>query len=109
MHRRIRTLGELILLAALVCLAGCNRQQQAPPTGVPEVTVVTVQPERLTLSSELPGRTNALLVAEIRPQVSGIVLKRLFEAQRFLRLMSQGAFHVIGQAQHHRFRACFLH
>ncbi|MDD2238111.1 MAG: efflux RND transporter periplasmic adaptor subunit, partial [Kiritimatiellae bacterium] len=44
-----------------------------------EVTVVTVQPEVLQLTTELPGRTTAFMMAEIRPQVGGIIQKRLFE------------------------------
>jgi membrane fusion protein (multidrug efflux system) len=43
------------------------------------VAFVTVQPERLALTMELPGRTSAHLVAEIRPQVNGLIQKRLFE------------------------------
>lgn len=58
--------------------AGCNRQTEAPPPPPPEVAVVTVQPQRVLLTTELPGRTSAFLVAEIRPQVSGLILKRLF-------------------------------
>jgi membrane fusion protein (multidrug efflux system) len=51
----------------------------APPQmPAPEVSVVTVQPEKITLTTELPGRTAALRVAEIRPQVNGIIQKRLF-------------------------------
>jgi membrane fusion protein (multidrug efflux system) len=46
--------------------------------GTPEVAVVTVQPEKATLTSELPGRTSAYRVAEVRPQISGIIQKRLF-------------------------------
>lgn len=57
---------------------GCNRQTQAPPPPAPEVAVVTVQPQQVLLTTELPGRTAAYLVAEIRPQVSGLILKRLF-------------------------------
>lgn len=53
-----------------------GQQQQRPPV---EVLVQTIAPQVLTLSQELPGRTQAFRVAEIRPQVSGIVLKRLFE------------------------------
>lgn len=53
-------------------------QQQAamPPT---EVAVVTITPQNVVFSKDLPGRTSAFRVAEIRPQVSGIVVKRLFE------------------------------
>ncbi|MBV5330104.1 MAG: efflux RND transporter periplasmic adaptor subunit [Chlorobium sp.] len=44
----------------------------------PEVSVVTMKPELLVLTKELPGRTSAVRMAEIRPQVSGIVTKRFF-------------------------------
>jgi len=59
--------------------SGCNSHQ--PPSreqGTPEVAVVTVSPRRVVLSTELPGRTSAFLVAEIRPQVGGLIQKRLF-------------------------------
>jgi len=42
------------------------------------VSVVTIQPQKITLTSQLPGRTSAYRIAEIRPQVSGLILKRLF-------------------------------
>jgi len=59
---------------------GCNQgPPPRPPQGPPEVAVVTVSPQRVVLTTELPGRTSAFLVAEIRPQVSGIIQKRLFE------------------------------
>lgn len=58
---------------------GCDRKQQAaPPPMAPEVAVATVQTERVVLTTELPGRTSPYLVAEIRPQVNGLVQKRLF-------------------------------
>ncbi len=72
------SLVVLALLGGLV-LAGCGRSQQAPPAPVPEVATVTVQPQELVLTTELPGRTSAYLVAEIRPQVNGIIQKRLFK------------------------------
>jgi membrane fusion protein (multidrug efflux system) len=40
--------------------------------------LVTIQPQKITLTSQLPGRTSAYRIAEIRPQVSGLILKRLF-------------------------------
>ena len=45
---------------------------------MPEVTTVTVTPESVVLTTELPGRTVAFLMAEIRPQVNGLIQKRLF-------------------------------
>ncbi len=58
---------------------GCESQQQAPPPRpTPEVAVLTVQPRPIVLTTELPGRTSAYRIAEIRPQVSGLLQKRLF-------------------------------
>jgi len=69
--------AALVLAAAI--LAGCDRPQAAPPPPpAPEVTTVTLQPRPLVLTTELPGRTSGYLVAEIRPQVSGLIQKRLF-------------------------------
>ncbi|HNX69237.1 MAG TPA: efflux RND transporter periplasmic adaptor subunit [Candidatus Omnitrophota bacterium] len=58
-------------------VSGCKPRDAMPPQGA-EVAVVTLQTERLAITNELPGRTSAFLVAEIRPQVNGIVLKRFF-------------------------------
>ncbi|WP_454883213.1 efflux RND transporter periplasmic adaptor subunit [Sphingomonas oryzagri] len=59
-------------------LAGCRSQPpKAPPP--PEVGVVTVRSEPVTLSTELPGRISAEETSEVRPQVSGIIRQRLFE------------------------------
>ena len=44
----------------------------------PQVSVVTLKPQAVTLTRDLPGRVSAFLVAEVRPQVSGIVKQRLF-------------------------------
>lgn len=72
----VRT-ATLVLLAGV--LAGCNETTAAAPAPPPpEVSVVTVQPERLAVTTELPGRTAAYRVSEVRPQVTGIILKRLF-------------------------------
>ncbi|MDP0978069.1 biotin/lipoyl-binding protein, partial [Klebsiella pneumoniae] len=50
----------------------------APQAVTPTVTVLTVQPKSQVLTTELAGRTQAFMVAEIRPQVGGIVQQRLF-------------------------------
>ncbi|HUK11886.1 MAG TPA: efflux RND transporter periplasmic adaptor subunit [Thermoanaerobaculaceae bacterium] len=62
-----------------VLAAGCGRKQAAGPRGPVEVGVATLKAERYVLSTELPGRTSAYLVAEVRPQVSGIIQQRHFE------------------------------
>jgi membrane fusion protein (multidrug efflux system) len=70
-----------VVLTALLCgllLGGCDRRPQSAAPPVPEVAIVTLQPQELVLTTELPGRTYPHLVAEIRPQVNGIIQKRLF-------------------------------
>ena len=57
----------IALLAALV-LSSCDRRKQARPRPTPVVTTVTVQLQQVELTTELPGRTSAYLVAEIRPR-----------------------------------------
>jgi membrane fusion protein (multidrug efflux system) len=76
--KRIRV--ALLTMAITAALSGCGKGQQAPPQGpgAMPVTVVTLRAEPVTLVRELPGRTSAFLVAEVRPQVTGIVMARLF-------------------------------
>ena len=71
----------LCALALAASLAACSRQDAAPAAAAkaaPEVGVVTLQKQSQQLDATLPGRTRASLTAEVRPQVSGIVQKRLF-------------------------------
>ncbi|MDD3180950.1 MAG: efflux RND transporter periplasmic adaptor subunit [Opitutaceae bacterium] len=67
----------LLGLLVVVSAASCSRTQ-APPVSVPEVATVTVAPQSILLTTELPGRTSPYRIAEIRPQVSGLIQKRLF-------------------------------
>ena len=67
-----------IALATLT-LAGCKDDAAPPPQQAPSVGIVTLQAEPYTLTTELPGRTAAYRIAEVRPQVDGIIQKRLFE------------------------------
>lgn len=71
-------LTGLILLLGLLCLRCDRKPPPGPPSSAPEVATVTVSTEPVVLTTELPGRTSAFRVAEIRPQVSGILQKRLF-------------------------------
>ncbi|MBB5507189.1 membrane fusion protein (multidrug efflux system) [Paraburkholderia sp. JPY681] len=59
-------------------LAACGPKQSAPPPQTPEVGVVTLQPTTVPVVTELPGRTSAFLVAQVRARVDGIVLRREF-------------------------------
>jgi membrane fusion protein (multidrug efflux system) len=71
--------GPGLLFAGLL-LAGCGKPKSAgpPPGGPPEVGVMTVQPQRAAVTTELAGRISAYLVAEVRPQVGGIIEERRF-------------------------------
>ena len=76
-HHRLASVLLIVVLAG--ALTACNAPAE-PVASVPAVLVgvVTLQTESQTLSTELPGRTRAFMIAEIRPQISGIVQKRLF-------------------------------
>jgi membrane fusion protein (multidrug efflux system) len=68
-------------LAGLLALAACGKgPQKGGPfqAGPPEVAVTVMQPAPVVLTQELPGRTSPCLVAEVRPQVGGIIKKRNF-------------------------------
>lgn len=68
-----------LLLTAGLLLGGCGKKQAPKPQGgPPEVGVMTVQPQAVALTTELSGRTAPHLIAEVRPQVGGIIKKRLF-------------------------------
>ncbi|MGH8259625.1 MAG: efflux RND transporter periplasmic adaptor subunit, partial [Steroidobacteraceae bacterium] len=75
----IAALAAAALGCGTLLLAGCAREAPAHPAPrAVEVGVVTLHSRRLALTTELPGRTSASLIADVRPQVSGIVKSRLF-------------------------------
>ncbi len=69
----------ITITTIITMMTGCNRQDKAMPARIPEVSVITVHTESVSLSTELPGRTEAFKIADIRPQVSGLILKRAFK------------------------------
>ncbi|GAC1467005.1 MAG: efflux RND transporter periplasmic adaptor subunit [Desulfuromonadaceae bacterium] len=78
---RIKLITAVGVVAAGLSLNGCGKPQAAgaPRQNTPaEVGVVVVKPQRVAMTTELAGRTSAHLVAEVRPQVGGILRKRLF-------------------------------
>jgi len=78
MTNRLRN-RTIFPLAVLALLSACSSRSAGPPAPGPvEVGVVTITPTPLTLTRELPGRTSAFRVAEVRARVNGIVQKRLF-------------------------------
>jgi len=72
---RLVALSLALSVALVACKGGGEQQQQGGPG---QVTVVTLKTEAVTLTRELAGRATGYQVAEVRPQVSGIVAKRLF-------------------------------
>ncbi len=73
----------LLAISLSTLLSACKEEPAtaaAPPP--PKVGIVTLQAQAFTLTSELPGRTSAYRIAEVRPQVNGIILKRLFTEGR---------------------------
>jgi membrane fusion protein, multidrug efflux system len=71
--------GTICATALAVALGACsNAQTPAPAPQPPEVSVVTVHRTSVPVTTELPGRTSAFLVAQVRARVDGIVLKRNF-------------------------------
>jgi membrane fusion protein (multidrug efflux system) len=82
-YSRFVSVTSITLVAAV--LAACSGQKEGAQAGPPgggmppaEVGVVTLKAQTVTLTRELPGRTNPYLVAEVRPQATGIVKERLF-------------------------------
>lgn len=79
MNRGLTPLAAILMLSGAVVLSGCDdKSQQSAQKSAPEVGVVTLKAAPVNMTTELPGRTSAYRVAEVRPQVSGIILKRNF-------------------------------
>ncbi|ECZ5261389.1 multidrug efflux RND transporter periplasmic adaptor subunit AcrA [Salmonella enterica subsp. enterica serovar Weslaco] len=78
-NRGLTPLAVVLMLSGSLALTGCDdKQDQQGDQQMPEVGVVTLKTEPLQITTELPGRTVAYRIAEVRPQVSGIILKRNF-------------------------------
>ncbi|MEG0867005.1 MAG: efflux RND transporter periplasmic adaptor subunit [Hafnia sp.] len=78
-NRGLTPLAAVLMLSGSLLLTGCNDgNEQKGQQSAPEVGVVTLKAEPLNITTELPGRTSAYRIAEVRPQVGGIILKRNF-------------------------------
>src|SRR5580658_9152924 len=73
-----RFLAGLLLVALGMLSSGCANKT-APPAAKPAVSIVKLQARPVSLTTELPGRVSAYRLAEVRPQVNGVILKRLFK------------------------------
>lgn len=77
-YEKVRLFIAIIILIWGINVGGCSSRPPPPEPELPEVATLTVQSQREVLDSELPARTYAFLIAEVRPQVSGIIQKRFF-------------------------------
>ncbi|WP_294323937.1 efflux RND transporter periplasmic adaptor subunit [uncultured Sphingomonas sp.] len=84
MKNRMAPLALALILSACGG-GGDSQQQQGAPQGPPQVGFVTVQPQPVTLTTELPGRTAPYETSDVRPQVNGLILARLFQEGDYVR------------------------
>lgn len=80
-NRRLMPLAAVLMLSGGLALTGCDNKNEGQQQGgqqAPEVGIETLKTQPLNVITELPGRTNAFRIAEVRPQVSGIIQKRHF-------------------------------
>jgi len=78
-HDKIRrTVAPVCLGLAMLSATGCDREPARDLPKPPQVGVITVYPQPVVRTTELPGRTAAVMTFDVRPQASGIILKRLF-------------------------------
>ena len=78
---KVKLIAGMVVLAVGLISGGCGKSTEGAGQskgGAPEVAVVVMKEEPVAITTELPGRTSPYLVAEVRPQVNGIIQKRLF-------------------------------
>ncbi|KQN34802.1 hemolysin D [Sphingomonas sp. Leaf407] len=80
-----KSTAPLALALILSACGGGEQQPQQAPQGPPQVGFVTVRTEPVTLTTQLPGRTAAFETSEVRPQVNGLILARLFQEGDYVR------------------------
>jgi membrane fusion protein (multidrug efflux system) len=69
---------RISVLACALVVTACAQKSSPPAKGPPEVAVITLAQQPVSIVTELPGRTVPYRIAEVRPQVNGVILKRLF-------------------------------
>jgi membrane fusion protein (multidrug efflux system) len=78
-HYRSGLVAGLFVTGIALSLAGCKKDKPAPaPPPPPEVTVLAVHAGNVPLTVDLPGRTTAFLVSQVRARVDGLVQSRNF-------------------------------
>jgi RND family efflux transporter MFP subunit len=76
--RRAAGVAVRLAVLGLVLLTACEHKAPPPAPPPPKVSVVTVRAQAVPITTELPGRVAGYRYADVRPQVNGIILKRLF-------------------------------
>lgn len=74
-----------VILSAPLALAACGAADAEKPKPVPVVGVMIAKTQPVEITTELAGRTEAFEIAEVRPQVAGIVMARLFQEGSYVR------------------------
>jgi membrane fusion protein (multidrug efflux system) len=79
---KLASLPRTALFALIFAVTGCEEASKSgaggPPQAPVQVGVVTLAQQAVTLTTDLPGRTSAYRIADVRPQVNGVLQKRLF-------------------------------
>jgi len=79
MQKRTSTLLSRVACGALlIFITGCDKKSAPPAPRPAQVGVITIKPQPVSWTTQLPGRTTAAMTADVRPQVNGVILKRLF-------------------------------
>jgi len=79
LKRNVANLSTGLTLVISLTITGCDQAQApSPPKAATPVGVVIVKAQKVSVTSELPGRTSPYKIAEVRPQINGIVQQRLF-------------------------------
>jgi membrane fusion protein (multidrug efflux system) len=73
-----RTATSIAVLPTIGMTLQACAKPKPPPAAPPSVSVVTIQPQSVSLEADLPGRTTPFQVSDVRPQVNGIIQRRLF-------------------------------
>ena len=77
-HRKSRRLSRALCVALLIFISACDKKSTPPAPPPAKVGFITIKPQSVSWTTQIPGRTNAEMTAEVRPQVNGVILKRLF-------------------------------
>ena len=88
MKREVSSLTHAAVVGVLIGLSGCDQKASTPEMPPQSVQIQVMKKQSVAVHTTLPGRTDAFEIAQVRPQVTGVIEKRLFR---------EGADVVVGQ------------